>query len=50
MLLGANDKHLRLIERFAGCSPIIVMPIWSNTPCRAWSGSGYSESRWVTRT
>jgi hypothetical protein len=28
MLLGATDRQLRLIERFAAASPITVRPSW----------------------
>ena len=47
MLLGATDKQIRLIERFAGCFTDYRVPIWSNTRCRAWLGSVCSGLRWA---
>jgi hypothetical protein len=49
MLLGATDRQIRMIERFAGCLPITVRPAWSSTRWRAWWVSGCSGLRWATR-
>ena len=49
MLLGATDRQIGLVERFAGCFTDHARRIWSSTRCRRWSGSGCLGSRWATR-
>ena len=49
MLLGAADRTIGLVARFAGCFTDHRAAIWWSTRWRAWSVSGYSGSRWATR-
>ena len=50
LLLGATDRAIRLVERFAGCfgdgraEGRVVHEL-----AAIWSGSGCSASRWATR-
>jgi Fe-S oxidoreductase len=50
MLLGATDKHIRLIERFADCFTDYRDVALVEHTVRVWSVSGCSGSRWATRT
>ena len=50
MRLGATDRRIRLVERFAGCFADRRAAELVEHSVPTWSGSGYSGSRWATRT
>ena len=50
LLLGATDRAIGLVERFAACFRTAAIPGGWRTSCRRWSASGCSASRSATRT
>jgi hypothetical protein len=49
LLLGASDRAIGLVDRFAACLPMRARRNWSSTGWRRWSDSGCSGLRWATR-
>jgi hypothetical protein len=47
LLLGASDRAIGLIDRFAAC--FADARSWSSTKWRRWSASGCLGLRWATR-
>ena len=50
LLLGATDRAIGLVDRFAACFADGRAPGGSPTTCRRWSASACSLSRSATRT
>ena len=49
MLLGATDRTIGLVARFAGCFTDHRAADLVEHTVATWSVSGYSGSRWATR-